>query len=100
MALHVPKGIFMALGKQGLEFSGKLTETGSQGPAQVPSGSLTKASRRSHSRVSGIFSKPGCSEGECLVSAGENFNYGFHEGQRPCDEWLKIASVGTRTGEA
>lgn len=61
-------------GNRVLELSVKLTETGSQGPAQVPSGSLAKASNRSHSRVSGIFSKPGCSGDECLVSAGEIFN--------------------------
>lgn len=72
----------------------KLTETGSQGPAL-----WQKVSKRSHSRVSGTFMNSGCSGDECLVSASENFNWGFHEGQRLFDEWLEIASVGTRAGE-
>lgn len=41
----------------------------------------------------------GCSGDECLAPASENFNWGFHEGQRLFDEWLEIASVGTRAGE-
>lgn len=66
---------------------------------QLP-GSLAKASGRLHSRASGIFRKPGCSGDECLVPASENFNWVSHEGQRLCDEWLKIALVGTQAGEA
>lgn len=91
MALHVPKGIVVS--PRILAFSVKVSETSSQGPARDPSGSLAKASGRLHSWASGIFRKPGCSEDECLVPASENFNWVFHEGQRLCDEWLKIASV-------